>query len=68
MIWRIIKFLDGFAILVNENNEELILPHKLLPPDFNIAEQFTISFNKLEESTPEDRDKKNIINTLLKAE
>ena len=68
MIWRIIKFLDSDAVVVNENNEELILPHKLLPPDFNIGEQFKINFNKLKESSSEDSNAKNIINTLLKAE
>lgn len=67
-MWQIIKFIDNNAILVNENNEELMLPHKLLPPDINIGEQFTISFSKIEKSEPEDQDKKNIINTLLKAE
>ena len=68
MNWRLIKFIDDNAVLENENGKKITWPHNLLPVDYKIGDQFTINFNKIGESLPNNNEAKSIINTILKTD
>jgi len=68
MKWKLIKFIDTNAVLENNNGEQVTWPHNLLPVDYDIGNEFSINFNKLEKKLQENDESKQIINTILKTE
>ncbi|MFW0862652.1 MAG: hypothetical protein ACKKL6_03625 [Candidatus Komeilibacteria bacterium] len=68
MNWRLIKFLDNNAVIQNEDNEQIIIPHHLLPADYNIGDEFTLNFNKENNNLSGDKEAIQIINSILQTE
>ncbi|MBL7022016.1 DUF3006 domain-containing protein [Patescibacteria group bacterium] len=65
MIWRLIRFEENNAIIQNENEDQITIPHHLLPAEYNIGDQFSINFDKNTDSAPESKEATQIINTIL---
>ncbi len=65
MIWRLIRFEENNAIIQNKNEDQITIPHHLLPAEYNIGDQFSISFDKNIDSSTDGKEATQIINTIL---
>ncbi|MCR4280566.1 MAG: hypothetical protein NUV82_04040 [Candidatus Komeilibacteria bacterium] len=64
MTWRLIKFLDGAAILENEKGEQHSWPRQYFPENIAIGDVIRVEFLQANQIA-EDKNKTDIINTIL---